>query len=428
MAGRPEFLLALLRGGSPVLATATSELTEEVADPTPMRALRRIQHMAGPVDRSARDSLLLRATRYIALAPLAYRLIAVPAAFVAFASTGQPGLLPLAVATACAVALNLYGVRWLLRNAPFHTGRAARLLALDVAFAFLLNLAVASTVPSGSFVAASQVPGKYLLGTVALVTFSLGLVYGGAIALATAPLQVAMGWLGEGRFDLGVAFTGFGTLAGVLLTAAAALVLLGLGTRLALAYGLRNGRLAERAVYQRHLHDTVLQTLEAIARPGSADADRLRGIAREEADTLRRYLEAKSGAEQGPLAEKLTAIAAEMARDGLRAQLVLAEPDGETLSEVRQLAVRDAVREALRNTVKHAGTDKVLVRTEPRDGGIATVIRDHGSGFDAESLTGGFGISESIVARLADVGGTARIDSRPGGGTRVTLWVPANRE
>jgi anti-sigma regulatory factor (Ser/Thr protein kinase) len=46
-----------------------------------------------------------------------------------------------------------------------------------------------------------------------------------------------------------------------------------------------------------------------------------------------------------------------MARDGLRAQLVIAELDDDTFSEVRQIAIRDAVREALRNTLKHAGTD-----------------------------------------------------------------------
>jgi anti-sigma regulatory factor (Ser/Thr protein kinase) len=37
--------------------------------------------------------------------------------------------------------------------------------------------------------------------------------------------------------------------------------------------------------------------------------------------------------------------------------LVIAELDDDTFSEVRQIAIRDAVREALRNTLKHAGTD-----------------------------------------------------------------------
>jgi hypothetical protein len=36
-----------------------------------------------------------------------------------------------------------------------------------------------------------------------------------------------------------------------------------------------------------------------------------------------------------------------MARDGLRAQLVVAELDDDTLSEVRQIAIRDAVIDLL---------------------------------------------------------------------------------
>jgi signal transduction histidine kinase len=49
---------------------------------------------------------------------------------------------------------------------------------------------------------------------------------------------------------------------------------------------------------------------------------------------------------------------------------VIAELDDDTFSEVRQIAIRDAVREALRNTLKHAGTDQVVVRVEERDGGV----------------------------------------------------------
>ncbi|WP_199428844.1 sensor histidine kinase [Qaidamihabitans albus] len=424
MAGRPSFLVTLLRGGAPMLSTATSELSDDVADPAPMRAVRRIRQMAGPVDPTSRDGLLLRAARFVALLPLAYRVLAVPGAFVAFVGADVAGVVPVAMVAACSLGLTLFGAGWLLRDAPFNGRTAARLLVLDVVFAVLASLVVAAAVPAESFAAASQVPGKHLLGTVTLLTLAVGVLYGGALVLASVPVNLAASWLGTGRADVTGALSEVRTMLGVLITATGALVLLGLGIRLALAYGIRNGRLAERAVQHRWLHDTVLQTLEAIALPGSGDADELRRTARAEAAALRGYLESDTGHEGGPLGEKLAALAAEMARDGLRAQLVLAEPDGETLSEVRQLAVRDAVREALRNTLKHASTDKVLVRTEEREGGIATVIRDHGAGFSPQARPAGFGISESIVARLAEVGGTATVDSSPGSGTRVTLWVP----
>jgi signal transduction histidine kinase len=50
--------------------------------------------------------------------------------------------------------------------------------------------------------------------------------------------------------------------------------------------------------------------------------------------------------------------------------------------------------------------------------------RDHGTGFSPDARPSGFGIGESIKARLAEVGGTASVESAPGSGTRVTLWVP----
>lgn len=73
-----NFLVALLRDGAPVLATAPRELPDEVDDPTPVPATRRIAALAA-TDRSApKDSLMIRATRYGVLLPLAFRALAVP--------------------------------------------------------------------------------------------------------------------------------------------------------------------------------------------------------------------------------------------------------------------------------------------------------------------------------------------------------------
>ncbi|NKQ53274.1 ATP-binding protein [Amycolatopsis sp. K13G38] len=414
------------------MATATSDLDDGIADPAPVSALRRMRGMAGPVDLEVRDNLLLRATRYVAMVPLAYRIVAVLGALSGFVGGGYDGVVPVVLVAVCSVAVNLAGLRWLLRSAPFHGGQAARLLALDVVFTLLVNLLVAATVPESAFDAAMQVPGKQLLGAMALLTLALGVGYGLGLMLVSVPLHIAAWWLNTGLFNVKQGFAGFGTMFGVVFTATGALVLLGLGTRLALAYGIRNGRLAERAQQHRMLHDTVLQTLEVLSLPGSGSAERqlaeVRRTARAQALDLRNMLEkaSRESAEEAgrPLGEKLTALAAEMAREGLRAQVVIAELDEDTLSEVRQIAIRDAAREAMRNTLKHGGTDQVVVRVDERDGGIAVTIRDHGTGFDESERPAGFGISESISARLAEAGGRARIESRPGSGTRVTLWMP----
>jgi signal transduction histidine kinase len=167
-----------------------------------------------------------------------------------------------------------------------------------------------------------------------------------------------------------------------------------------------------------------LQTLEAIALTddGPGQLARVRDAAHAQARELRRTLR-DTDAPDG-LAAELATLATEMAREGLRAELAISDVGDDQLSEVRRIAVRDAAREALRNTIKHAGTQEVVVRMEERDGGVVVITRDHGVGYDEDARPPGFGVSESMKARLAEVGGWCRIESPPGGGTRVTMWVP----
>ncbi|WP_406639822.1 sensor histidine kinase [Amycolatopsis sp. WGS_07] len=428
-----SFLVMLLRRGTPALATAPTGLTDEIGDPTPVRALQRISRMAGPVDERHHDGLLLRAARYVVLVPLAYRLVSVPGQFAAYvAKHGSAGLLPVALVAACSVALSAFGLFWMMRRAPFRSDLAGRLLLIDLVATLVFELFIGATVSPEMFHDALGVADKHLLGSIALLTLAVGIPSGLGLAVLSLPVRLLSDLLNHGAVDFAQAASLYPTMFGVLFTAVGALILLGLGIRLALAYGIRNGRLAERARQHRMLHDTVLQTLEAIALGGPGDSDQrlveVQRLARAQAIELRQTIEtaAAQREEEGarPLGEKLAALAAEMARDGLRAQLVIAELDDDTLSEVRQIAIRDAVREAMRNTMKHAETDKVVVRVEERNGGIAVITRDHGTGFSPHERPAGFGISESITARLSEVGGTSLVESSPGSGTRVTLWVP----
>jgi hypothetical protein len=87
-------------------------------------------------------------------------------------------------------------------------------------------------------------------------------------------------------------------------------------------------------------------------------------------------------------------------------------------------ALRDSAGEAIRNAGRHAGVDEVSVElSATRAGQAAVIVRDSGAGFDP-SATPGFGLSESIVARMTQVGGEARIESSPGMGTTVSLLWP----
>jgi signal transduction histidine kinase len=433
------YLAALLRAGAPVIAEVPTELPEEAVDPAPLPGWQRISMMAGSHGTGDTDSLLTRACRYVVLVPLAYRIVVIPVLLLSVLTTDNgAGLLPGAMLAAVAVAVNVGALVAVLRIRGFRGSVARTLLAADIVIAFGLNLVAALVVPDPGYTQVGIMTWAYLIGSVVLVTLTRGVPAGSWLILASVPFHVLMTVLG--RHDgprtspVAAVVDDVVTLVPALVTAMVVLILIGLGTRLALSVGIRRGRRSEHVRMQRTLHDTVLQALEAMALSPVAPADldeavtqltELRGIARAQAMDLRRGLtEPVETAGATGIGEELASVAAEMAREGLRARLVFTEVDDGSLSEARRRAVRDAVREAMRNTMKHAGTDEVVLRVEQRDGGIAVIARDHGAGFSDADQPVGFGISNSITARLADVGGSSTVESEPGRGTRVTLWVP----
>ncbi len=87
------------------------------------------------------------------------------------------------------------------------------------------------------------------------------------------------------------------------------------------------------------------------------------------------------------------------------------------------------VRELLFNAVKHAQAKEVSVTVSSIEGGIGIRVEDDGCGFDPARLfqdrdkkacLGLFSIGE----RIEYLGGSMNIDSKPGSGTRVHLFVP----
>ena len=97
-----------------------------------------------------------------------------------------------------------------------------------------------------------------------------------------------------------------------------------------------------------------------------------------------------------------------------------AEPDDMTL----RLLCFNAVRELLLNVTKHAGTARVtltLRRVDPDT--LRITVADRGCGFAPAAVTSGSGLA-AIGRRLSMIGGTLRVDSRPGEGTVATLSLP----
>ena len=86
-------------------------------------------------------------------------------------------------------------------------------------------------------------------------------------------------------------------------------------------------------------------------------------------------------------------------------------------------AVVEALAEALRNVVRHAGDDAdCAVIAQLTEGAISMAVVDDGHGFDPDATPPGrLGIQVSIRTRMVQVGGAARVSSRPGRGTTVQL-------
>src|SRR6266498_2950954 len=375
------------------------------------------------------DELVGRTLSWFAVAALAYR-VAITPILVAGALGNLRTDIRHSLLAGLAVVLTgdlvlLVGVimgrfRGLLRSTAF--------LAVDLAVAAGLNLWATSTLPHGTFLwTGRDIVWGYGLGVISFWTALRGARTGAAILAGGVALHVLMARLNHAVFDFDGRMTFVARIAWLALAFGLALVIVALarqGARAAVGEGLRAGREGERARLLRETHDTVLQTLEAIALRAGADdgmpAERLREIratALQQATELRAVLR-EDTARQGGFSVSDPAPTEEFLRRGLHTELVTGGLDRDPPTAVAAALV-GATREALANVAKHAGSGRAVVRAVSRPDGVEVTVRDHGRGFDpgAEGGRFGFGIEQSITRRMHEVGGRAELWSAPGRGT-----------
>lgn len=193
---------------------------------------------------------------------------------------------------------------------------------------------------------------------------------------------------------------------------------------------------AQRRQGARLLHDTVLATLTLLAHSGvGVSADALREQASEDAALLRQLRlgftpdPTASGdyklkpVEQSTLGNTLESVKQRFRRMGLE---VSWHGTGQILlpSDILD-AFLLALAECLENVRRHSGVSEAHVTITDDDATVRAMVTDSGKGFEVASIAEGrLGFTESIVARLRDVGGNARLFSSPGSGTTVVLEVP----
>ena len=204
-----------------------------------------------------------------------------------------------------------------------------------------------------------------------------------------------------------------------------------------------DGVVDERQRMARELHDTLAQGLAGIitqleaAEPARDDGDwrrhvdAARDLARESLTAARRSVHAMrpEPLEDARLADALAAEARRWSElQGVRADVTTT---GETRSlppDVEVTLLR-AAQEALANVAKHAAAERVGLTLSYMDDVVTLDVRDDGIGFHVNGYSeghddGGFGLL-GMRQRVGLIHGTLAIESEPGGGTAISVSVPA---
>jgi signal transduction histidine kinase len=197
---------------------------------------------------------------------------------------------------------------------------------------------------------------------------------------------------------------------------------------------------AQRRQGARLLHDTVLATLTLLAHSGvGVTPEALRQQAGDDAKLLRQLRLGTNPTPNGTavgtatspiqvidepvLGTTLESVKQRFGRMGLQ---VSWHGTGQVLlpSEILD-AFLLALAECLENVRRHSGVTEAHVTITEDSKMVRAMVTDAGVGFDISDIDEAkLGFTESVVARLRDVGGNARLFSAPGSGTTVVLEVP----
>jgi PAS domain S-box-containing protein len=195
----------------------------------------------------------------------------------------------------------------------------------------------------------------------------------------------------------------------------------------------------ERMRIARELHDDTAQRLSALLlrlrlleRDAPEVARALDGFREEISYSLEDVRRIARGL-RPPEIEDAGVVAALRAHTrGLRDSLgfevsIDAEPVDDVLDPTERLVLYRVAQEALANAWRYSQQESATVSVHRLDGHVVTTIRDRGVGFTPGAYAdpgAGLGLL-GMQERAAAVGGRLEVESRPGNGTTVTLFLPA---
>ena len=173
---------------------------------------------------------------------------------------------------------------------------------------------------------------------------------------------------------------------------------------------------------RRLLHDEVIAALVAIVHCGAVpDPDRAAEVARRGLDALRRD---PSQETENPEPHHLVVDTAHI---GVAVSVDVDEKLAtRSVSADALAAISAAVGEALRNVERHSGVGAAEVRIRCEgESALRISVVDRGRGLP-RAFTPGFGIRQSIISRMREVGGHVELRPTDGGGTTVDILWPGD--
>jgi signal transduction histidine kinase len=203
-------------------------------------------------------------------------------------------------------------------------------------------------------------------------------------------------------------------------------------------------RLAERTRIAQELHDTLLQGFLSASMQLHVAVDQVPADSPERArlggvlELMGRVIEEGRNAVRGLRSPQQESDDLERSFSRVGQELGIKEDItfrviGEGQTRPLNPIVRDDVyrigREALVNAFRHSGATRIEVGVECARHQLRVLVRDDGSGIDAEVLRAGrdghWGLS-GMRERAERIGGRLRVWSRPGAGTEIELSVPGH--
>ena len=129
-----------------------------------------------------------------------------------------------------------------------------------------------------------------------------------------------------------------------------------------------------------------------------------------------------------PLTESLPQLAERTGENALLDVTVsVAEDAAAALDPPRREAAFYIAADALGNIARHARARHAMLRLGREDGLVVLEVRDDGVGFDDTAMWTGHGL-RNMRDRAFAVGGTLRVESAPGRGSRIRLELPTTQE